>query len=57
MVPKINESYKTVFVCIKGAFVGVMNEQINSVKKHTINNIKTIKGDYKKKLSDKIPKN
>jgi len=57
VVPKINESYKTVFVCIKGAFVGVMNEQINSVKKHTINNIKTIKGDYKKKLSDKIPKN
>ena len=58
MAPKINGPYKTVFLCIKGAFVCVMNEQINSVKKDTINNIKTVKGDYKKKtLSVKTPKN
>jgi len=33
-----------------------MNEQINSVKKHTINNIKTVMGDYKKTLNYKTPK-
>ena len=28
----MQKRYKTVFVCIKGASVGVMNEQINSTK-------------------------
>jgi len=33
--------YKTVFANIKGAFVGVMNEQFNSINMDTINNVET----------------
>ena len=40
------QQYKTVFAYMKGAFVGVMNEQFNSINMDTINNVKKKKNSH-----------